>query len=140
LRKRREELQVTLDAATKELDEIQRVAKTQRTQLERADAIDAKKKEVQQAEARARQNPSDDNLVALRRAQRELRAITPTPEPDADDVPSSDAPAPSLCPIDALPMRPDGTCPADRRHTVGHNPYEHLKNGFKKIPLRSWWE
>jgi hypothetical protein len=127
-----QQLKEMLARAEKLVTTLRASSVQQRETVERAEAIAAKTKEVEALEVKVRNHPTDDNLVELKRTQRELKTLLPA-QTDVDDEKTPEAEVkPVFCPIDGVAFQ-NGACPVDRRHTTGHHPYAGMKDAREHL-------
>jgi hypothetical protein len=137
LRAQEDQLQETINRAQRELATVKRASENQRTRLERSEEITTLKKSLDAAAERVRRNPSDENLIHYQGLKQKLKSLTPEPEPQESE--EANAKPRSMCAIDGVVMRPDGTCPVNKTHTIGRDPYAGMKADLTRVTQVQRW-
>jgi hypothetical protein len=108
LRTQEQELERTIATAERELAKIRAEGGVVRERLTCADQVKAKREEIAKAEAKVRHANSDENVAQVLRLRRELKKLTPEPQPESTSL----APV-AFCHIDGLAFQ-NGSAPSIR--------------------------
>jgi hypothetical protein len=142
LRKAEDELQKAVQKAQREREAVKKASATERTRLTNAEQIEVVKRDLEQAEQRARLSGSDQDLGRVIGLRQQLKSLTPQHEEEPEKQQERSSPR-LLCPRDGLPPNHNGVCPAcgiaPREYGPAADRFAELK-GWEQVNRPAFWE